>query len=516
MKSIFLFKIIIACFLSKLENVFSQSIGESDQNIAFDSADLVLDYEIGGHVIQIQAFKSVKNDMIIDSNNALKYPQLNWFSIGYPRLVFGYNNKIFQFNDEGFTIYASMLTEPLKKKFVEIVKYKYHINITVEQIDNLILTDFQCSLKFYSNREKLLILGRVKHFHKFPLHIVFDAPIETKERDALIRRIERDKNNLDLHFDCQVGSHGRFTKSNIIEISADQINKLKLADELFGPAESVYVTRQQMADLASQIYTSLNIIENYQIPQTTFSIDFVNQFLQQTSSVMNAYEPLDNVLKALSPYHISDDLKADTIKNDYGKLFKIVKTGSKKHIKLDKEHYEHNKEKYSGKLGYSAKGSGYGFSAGMSINVALAKESDWANSDKSLDDQLLDLNNHEQNDIEWKIEGEKIIPKSIKVSKLLKSKFEKGIKLNRERREHYNSKLNQSITLSTFDPFLNYSLNNHVETKLDKIDRLLNEQNSKINKQISNLLEKTGEIFLFNEFKMQIYILKIKSSNLNS
>lgn len=467
MQSIFVLKIFILSLLYTHSSVWS----ESDRNIAFDSADLTYDYEIDNHLVQLQAFKSINNDLILNTNNASKYSQLQWFSIGYPKLLMVSDNPInvFRFNREGFSLDINMLTSSLKQEFVRKVQKKYKIQISEDQIVNLVPSDFQCSLKFYSNDEKLLIRGRVKQFAVFPLQVHFDTPSGTRERDALLKRIEADCKHLDLNFDCYIGSHGRITKVNTLSINAEQINQLSLVDDLFGPASSVYVTRQQMAELASKVYTRLNIIEDYQIPQSTFSTDFIQDFLAQTSNLIDKYEPLEQVLAAVSPYNFKGDLKADTVKQEYEKLLTIASNASKQYIKLDNEHYEHLKQKSSESFSGSLSGSGWGFSASASANYAKERESDWAKSGRNIDDQLRELNNYDQNEIEWKFDGEKIIPKSIKVSRLLRSKFDKGIKLNRIRREYYNNKFNQSIVLSTLNAYLNYDTSYILEEKLKEI-----------------------------------------------
>jgi len=56
------------------------------------------------------------------------------------------------------------------------------------------------------------------------------------------------------------------------------------------------------------------------------------------------------------------------------------------------------------------------------------RENNWAKSGKSLQDQLKELNDFAKSEIEWEIVKKRIIPKSLKLVKLVKSNFEKGLK----------------------------------------------------------------------------------------
>ena len=62
----------------------------SDSNIAFDLPDLTVLVETTTGSYQLEAFKSVNNDKIIEdstSNKTNKAPQLNWVSVGKPTFV---------------------------------------------------------------------------------------------------------------------------------------------------------------------------------------------------------------------------------------------------------------------------------------------------------------------------------------------------------------------------------------------------------------------------------------------
>jgi hypothetical protein len=108
----------------------------SSKYIVFDLADLTLDYRQSFLKIHLEAFNSLLNDQIIKENDASKYGQLNWISIGYPRLESNDLSSFFEFNPFGFSIRVQMLTEEHIKKFVELIKLKYGIDVIPFQIVN--------------------------------------------------------------------------------------------------------------------------------------------------------------------------------------------------------------------------------------------------------------------------------------------------------------------------------------------------------------------------------------------
>ena len=68
-----------------------------NENIIFVWPDLTIDYfdKTSLKEIQLNAFKSFANDLILNENKKEKYSQLKWFSIGYPKILINKqdNNK---------------------------------------------------------------------------------------------------------------------------------------------------------------------------------------------------------------------------------------------------------------------------------------------------------------------------------------------------------------------------------------------------------------------------------------
>lgn len=83
----------------------------------------------------------------------------------------------------------------------------------------------------------------------------------------------------------------------------------------------------------------------------------------------------------------------------------------------------------------------------LALDHYRSKNSDYVRQDKSLDDQLTELNNLTKDNIIWEMNGEKIVPKSINVFRSIKSKFSKSLVFNRIKIEHYDSIYKKSFTL---------------------------------------------------------------------
>lgn len=67
----------------------------------------------------------------------------------------------------------------------------------------------------------------------------------------------------------------------------------------------------------------------------------------------------------------------------------------------------------------------------------------------SLNDQLSELNSYEENSIEFQFEGNKIVPKSLKVAKLQSAGFKKILKFNRIKSVYYEADFKKDFIIAT-------------------------------------------------------------------
>ena len=184
------------------------------------SPDLVTSYESAeGFSIQLEAFNE-KND--VTSKNQ------KWYSIGYPRLLETKSSKsdssnLFHFTKESFYTHIEMLTVQQKKLLAEEASKKYNSKIDAKQIENMILSKFECHLETDDGENQ--IHGRVLDFRKYPLRMHFDAKSGSEKRTLFEERYLSIKEN-PLSLECLLISD-RLSFSTKIMLETDRhISKL--------------------------------------------------------------------------------------------------------------------------------------------------------------------------------------------------------------------------------------------------------------------------------------------------
>ena len=202
-------------------------------------------------------------------------------------------------------------------------------------------------------------------------------------------------------------------------------------NKLFGDADSAYVTRNQMDQFSQEIYSSMDVYEQYEIPDDQFSTVFVEDLIKQTADHGFESVPFEEAINGISRFNIDADLQPDEITSEYSKVFDVKKEGGKQRLVINKEQYEKLNEANKDEYGGSVSGSGWGVSASASYNQLKEKQKEMEKSGKNLDDQLKEINKAMDNTVEYKFDGKKVVPKSLKVAKLNKSKFKKSIKFSR-------------------------------------------------------------------------------------
>ena len=494
-------------------------------NIVFDLADLTIDYETDNGVIHLEAFKSSLNDLIIDQNSSDKFGQLNWLSIGYPKHVLILNRQkaysLFSLKQEGFDISVDMLTNSYRNLFINVVKRKYNLEVKPEQIVNLIPAKFECQLVFYDDEgDKILINGKVTQLTSFPLKVSFMSPLRSKERYAFEQRLKREGDNIDLDIVCEIYSQGKAYRQNTFIITGNQINQLGLIDEIFGNGNEAYVTRSQISSISSTLYQQLNIIEDYQMPETEFSDKFKDDFIKQTSFSIDQYVSIEQAFAQISKYDFSDDIKPNIIQQELNRLFVINKSGNKEILTLNQSQYEKINEQSTNNRAGSGSGSFFGIKLGGSANFATTQGKEWEKLGTSFFNQLREMNNYGQNEVEWIRVGEIVQAKSIKVSKLGRSFFSKNLVFSRIKREYYDAPFKRVFTLNTNSKLYQSQViieNSHrlnkVEEVFGKLESFSDASNSRID-QLEKDVKKNKEN-LVNIQNIQIDQSKLQETRIS-
>ena len=102
-------------------------------------------------------------------------------------------------------------------------------------------------------------------------------------------------------------------------------------------------------------------------------------------------------------------------------------------------------------------GGGGGLSLGfLGIGGSSKKEKETLTQNdvasKKINDHLVEINSDETSDVEWKQEGEKIVPKSLKVAKLSKSEFSKRLTFANIKQKLEKTFFQENFDLIAFKP----------------------------------------------------------------
>jgi len=232
------------------------------------------------------------------------------------------------------------------------------------------------------------------------------------------------------------------------------LDELRLEEKLFGPAKKpnssafVYVTRDQLMSLAMDTSSALNIVEEYQMPETQFGEAFVEGLVSQIATSQFTHVDIDKALTAISACGIDfkGDLRADEIKRDLSEVLYVDTVHDKKQIKVN----EDKNQQFSNNFSVSGGVSGLPASTwliGSLLNLAAGNDFKIIQDTKSLNDQLTELNRKSDIGIKWEIEGTRVIPKSINVVRISRAKMTKTLTFTRVQRKQFSASFKKEFSL---------------------------------------------------------------------
>jgi hypothetical protein len=431
LKSILIFFFTISVINTTILNEEQNKLHSPSENVFNNEQDITLEVEDDeGTVHYMEVFKSNINDKIIQSKRHEDYSKLKWYSLGIPTLIENkyLNKSLINFNSNGFHIFVQLLTNQHRKRIIKEIHYKYKINADYNQINNIIANKFTCFLQLRCNSEKTKFHGSTKDFSKFPLRVEFD--INDKQKECL-NRLNEDE----LTFFCTLNTLSKNEKKNYLKIDSSVYEKINIETEVFGSRDSVYLTRHQLGTISSRLHSNLNILEEYEIDEKEFNQQFFDNFLSQITQMSFEKVSIEEILK-----HSNIKLHADYVNSKLSKLLSINNYNGQKYVTINNrdESFSSNKEALNDF-----------FELENIINFVSRKENDWKTSQKTINDQLDEINKNMDNEIEWKLEtnDNKIVPKSVNVTRLTKQKFKKTISFNRIYKKDYEKLFERSFDL---------------------------------------------------------------------
>lgn len=463
-----------------------KDVAERSMNFVFASPDLIATVATpdGGEII-LEAFKSVHNDEFLANLHKSHFAaeqqtdlendagQLMWVSVGHPTFVATPDPsettkmRLFHFTPSGFYTYVQMLTAEQRHLLAAVANNKYHgINASDEQVTELILSQFKCSLNYDGVDADYgfhVVSGNVADFASYPLRMDFVAPLGGVERN-LVSELIGNEEHADLQFTCQMASRDKVTKSRTLTIDVRRLEELGLVDALFKPlpetafvasSDAVYVTRRQLVDMATQMYWTLSIENEFRMAEDQFVEAFVTDLIALTSIDDFAMVPTDVIAAAdeLSSYGFDSgpDFRTDQALDDLGRILTVggptdvIPAGRR--IVVDEPKYEDLRR--FGRSGDVANLLGAEYAVEWARANAARASTDVTTT---IDDQLKELNNVTQTDVEWSVDvrdADRIVPKALRVARLERSRFYRTLTFGRVHLKTTDAAFEQQFSMYT-------------------------------------------------------------------
>ena len=208
----------------------------------FTVPDLSLDYNrtLSNEIIHLNAFKTIRNDEILAKNDSSRHSQLQWVSIGSPRLVMipSFNKmsnttmaSLVEFKSESFSLKFTMLTDVDKWQLQKEIKRRKNIDVSMESFINVKPEHVACMIEIYDQDldQSFQLKGQVYDFKRSPYELRFKYKRNSLERLAFQKRLNVSTSLSDhMDIDCNIKAGAQTQKVNTFILTLQQINELKL------------------------------------------------------------------------------------------------------------------------------------------------------------------------------------------------------------------------------------------------------------------------------------------------
>lgn len=386
------------------EGILNSPIHDLD----IDDAIISIKYEKNNISIPIQSFNSNQNQLTV---NRIQN-EIDRYVIGAPFLVDSSPeltstslSNVFRLNHNGFSLFFNKFSNIQKQVIAERIMSEYGVQVSTSQIVTFKLDELKCTTTIYCDKNRPIeIHGKASSLSDYPIEVKFNAKKSTR---TCLQHYYLFGN---LFIRC---NYAQFLKKRTESqlISAYQLNRTGLTGLILKNQDEIFMTKQQLADIANNI--CLNFCQDHIPNQSIINVD---DFIDENNIELKRLE-FDVACNSLSKYFNIMKLNVDEIKLMYERLFIVKIYKFKKYIGLDEKMRSQINETLLFILGIEE-----------SLNYVRENKEIWSESGKSLVEQLGELNSHSRNDIEWKINEGRIIPKSLELAMLVKSSFRNGLR----------------------------------------------------------------------------------------
>uniref|UniRef100_A0A915JN49 2-phosphoxylose phosphatase 1 n=1 Tax=Romanomermis culicivorax TaxID=13658 RepID=A0A915JN49_ROMCU len=442
-------------------------------DIQFQIADLVTPFKINNDVVQLEAYRIRNKD--------------EWVSIGRPFfLPSGKDGSIFTFTPEAINVQVRLLSDEQRQALQEAAKQQ---NPALQSpIVNMIpLQSFMCTISFLLDRQEYTLIGQVQDMGRLNPIINFPYSENSDKRKALMDRMKLKADPPE--WVCEFRAAGKDVKKNEIRITGSIIQDVALEGQLFGKGGEAFVTRNQMNQLAEKIHQRLSVDEEYEVEGEEFDQKIYDKLLDLAAAPFKQV-PIDDALKQLSSFGANfneRDITASEIKRQLSDVLKVEKVNGKEFILAQNDTSRTGTHDEGHSVGTEV-GAGVSVpevvavEAKAAVKVANDKRDTWNNTDSTLGKQLSEMNRENQDHIQWEIDGNRIIPKSLNVAKVTKSKMSTDITISYKKSFVQDAQYKKTITLQENTSFVPATKENEAEKVKESVQN--------VNENVDGILQK--------------------------
>lgn len=433
---------------------------ERVSNIRFSIPDLNAVHAVNGVNVDLSAYRV-----------GHAYNGDQWVSIGQPFLIENKDGQIYGFTPENIFMRLRLLANDQREALGKIARIFYP-HIKQPLVSLIPLQSIICTTSFTIDDRIVELRGEASNLNQYTVTIEMPYGEKSKDREAFQARIQRPD---PLNWVCTFTAAGREISKNEIRVSGKNFEEAAIDHQLFGTRDEVYVTRRQMALLAQEIRTNLEIEEDCEIDGYSFDGHVIEQMMKIISKSFENVK-IDAVIGKLSNFSYSmneNDLKPDEIYKLYNEAIIIDKRdeyrrrSSKSQYSQMNESSEEQGLHFSGRVKVSCKTFGQ-----LQFGITQTKQSKSEESGASSEDDEAATHEFVEQETRMLVEGRYTLPKNLEVVLLQKNDFKRNISILYKEAVWKNARYKKEITISTYS-FEKGSLLEVVNKKLDRAYSLL-------------------------------------------